>query len=78
VVLDKDVEVPDALEKALLSNKTAHQFFHALTYGYKKDFVGYVTSAKQEATRLDRINKVVSLTAQGRRLNDQYSVTKAG
>ena len=76
VVLEKEVVVPEELEKALLSNKAAHQFFHGLTYGYKKEFVGFVTSAKQEATRLDRIAKVVMLTAEGRRLNDQYHVTK--
>ena len=77
VVLDKEVLVPEELEEALLSNKAAHQFFHGLTYGYKKDFVGYIASAKQEKTRLDRISKVVMLAAQGRRLNDQYSATKA-
>jgi hypothetical protein len=76
-VPDKEVVVPGDLEEALLSNKTAHQFFHGLTYGYKKDFVAYITGAKQEKTRLDRISKVVLLAAQGRRLNDQYNVTTA-
>ena len=77
VVRDKNVAVPEELEKALLADKAAHQFFHGLTYGYKKDFVGYITSAKQEKTRLDRIAKVVMLTAEGRRMNDKYAAPKS-
>jgi hypothetical protein len=74
-IANKQVEVPADLQKALEKNRSAHLFFNNLTYGYKKDFVEYVTSAKLEKTRLDRISKVVSHTSEGRRLNDKY---KAG
>jgi hypothetical protein len=71
-VKDKAVEVPADLQKALAKNKAALQFFEALTYGYKKDYVEWVTTAKREETRLDRIGKVVAQCAEGRRMNDKY------
>jgi uncharacterized protein YdeI (YjbR/CyaY-like superfamily) len=72
VVKDKTVEVPDDLQKALSKNKKAAAFFDGLTYGYKKEFVEYVTTAKREQTRLERIEKVVAMSADGKRLNDKY------
>lgn len=71
-VLNKNVEVPADLQKALAKNKTALTFFDALTYGYKKEFVEHVTEAKREETRQQRIVKVVELCAGGRKLNDKY------
>ena len=72
VVKDKTVEVPDDLQKALAKNKKAAAFFDGLTYGYKKDFVEHVTTAKRPETRLDRISKIVALCADGKRMNDKY------
>ena len=72
IVKDKTVEVPDDLQKALANNKKAAAFFDGLTYGYKKEFVEHVTTAKRAETRLDRINKVVALCAEGKKLNDKY------
>jgi uncharacterized protein YdeI (YjbR/CyaY-like superfamily) len=64
--------VPDDLQKALAKNKKAAAFFDGLTYGYKKEFVEHVTTAKRPETRLDRIGKVVALCAEEKRLNDKY------
>lgn len=71
-VKDKTVEVPDDLHKALSKNKPAQEFFDSLTYGYRKEYVEYVTEAKREETRQQRIVKVVSLCADGKTLNDKY------
>ena len=71
-VKDKTVEVPAELQAALKKNKKAQAFFDALSYGYKKDFVELVTTAKQEKTRLERIAKVVDHCAEGKKLNDKY------
>jgi uncharacterized protein YdeI (YjbR/CyaY-like superfamily) len=72
VVKDKTVEVPAELQKALATNKKAAAFFEGLTYGYKKEFVELVTTAKREETRQERIAKIVTLCAAGKRLNDKY------
>ena len=72
IVQDKTVIVPDDLEKALSKNKKAKSFFDELTYGYRKDFVEWVTSAKRVETRIDRISKTVIRCMEGRRMNDQY------
>jgi hypothetical protein len=71
-VKDKTVEVPSELLEALLENEKAKAFFDALSYGYKKEFVELVTTAKQEKTRNERIAKVVSYCAEGKKLNDKY------
>jgi uncharacterized protein YdeI (YjbR/CyaY-like superfamily) len=71
-IKDKTVEVPADLQAALAKNEKALAFFEGLSYGYKKDFVELVTTAKQEKTRLERIAKVVDHCAQGVKLNDKY------
>jgi hypothetical protein len=71
-IKDKTVEVPADLQQALNKNKTAAKFFNDLSYGYKKDYVEWVTTAKREETRLDRIAKVVAMCKEGRKLNDKY------
>lgn len=72
-VKDKAVEVPKELAEALEKDKNAKKFFDGLTYGYKKEFVEHVTTAKQEKTKLDRIAKVVSLCSEGKKLNEKYA-----
>lgn len=69
---NKTIEVPADLQQALDKNKTAAAFFKDLSYVYKKDFVEWVTSAKREETRKDRISKVVEKCKDKRRMNDQY------
>jgi uncharacterized protein YdeI (YjbR/CyaY-like superfamily) len=71
-IKNKNVEVPDDLQQALDKSKTAAAYFKDLSYGYKKDYVEYVTSAKREETRKDRIAKVVAQCKEKRTLNDKY------
>ncbi|MBD0293692.1 MAG: YdeI/OmpD-associated family protein, partial [Flavisolibacter sp.] len=73
-IKDKTVEVPAELQQALSKNKKAQQFFDGLSYGYKKEFVEHVTTAKQDNTRIARIAKVVDYCAEGKKLNDKYKV----
>jgi len=72
-VKNKTVEVPEYLEREIIKNKAAYKFFHHLSYGYKKDFVQWVTSAKREETRNARIEKVIRLCEDGKRMNDKYN-----
>jgi uncharacterized protein YdeI (YjbR/CyaY-like superfamily) len=72
IIKDKSVAVPEYLHDALSKNKQALKFFEELTYGYKKELVQWVTTAKREETRLDRIEKAVQMCREGRKMNDQY------
>jgi hypothetical protein len=72
IVQNKNVDVPKDLQDALAVHEKAKSFFDNLTYGYKKDFTEWVTTAKREETRLDRISKVVAMCAVEKRLNDKY------
>lgn len=76
-IKNKAVTVPEDLDAALAQNKTAAAFFNGLSYGYKKDFVELVTTAKQEKTRQQRIAKVVEHCAAGKRLHDKYKAVKS-
>ena len=72
LVAAKAVQIPDDLKTALEKNKMAMKFFEQLSFGYQKDFVEWVTSAKRNETRTDRICKVVVMCREKRRMNDHY------
>jgi uncharacterized protein YdeI (YjbR/CyaY-like superfamily) len=52
----------------LKRNRAAWKFFQAQPPGYRKIMNWWVVSAKQEATRLKRIEKLIEESAQGRRM----------
>ena len=72
MVMEKIIEVPEDLLKALSKNKAAEKFFTNLGYGYKKDYVEMVTSAKRADTRTSRIAKIVLMCADEMKPNDKY------
>ena len=59
----------DPAHEALFKNHpAAWEFFQRQPPGYRKLAIHRVTSAKQEATRLRRLEKLIAESAQGRRL----------
>lgn len=60
------VEVPDDLAAALAADPDAAQAFDAMAYSHRKEYVRWVTEAKREQTRLDRIAKTVEMVRAGR------------
>jgi uncharacterized protein YdeI (YjbR/CyaY-like superfamily) len=55
-------------EKRLKQNKAAWGFFYAQPPSYRKAIGWWVVSAKQEVTRLKRLEKLISESARGKRL----------
>jgi uncharacterized protein YdeI (YjbR/CyaY-like superfamily) len=49
-------------------NKAAWKFFESQPAGYRKQMNWWVVSAKQEETRLKRLDKLIESSAEGRRL----------
>ena len=57
-----------AHETIFKRNPAAWEFFQRQPPSYRKKFVWWVVSAKQEATRLKRLEKLIAESAQGRRI----------
>jgi uncharacterized protein YdeI (YjbR/CyaY-like superfamily) len=55
-------------ERKLRQSKAAWNFFHAQAPSYRKAIVWWIVSAKQEVTRLKRLEKLVKESATGKRL----------
>jgi uncharacterized protein YdeI (YjbR/CyaY-like superfamily) len=53
-------ELPPEYEKLLKKNKAAWTFFSAQPPGYRKRVMWYVVSATQEATRLERLERLIN------------------
>ena len=52
----KEVKIPDDLAAGLKKNKKAAEFFETLSFTNKKEYIEWIVTARQEATRTDRIN----------------------
>ena len=55
----ENVELPAVFIKQFKTNKPAWNYFDARPKGYKKQAIWYVISAKQEATRLKRLQELI-------------------
>jgi hypothetical protein len=66
------VEVPEDLQKALVKNKKAKATFEGLSPSHKREYVEWITEAKQEATRRKRIDQALDWLADGKVRNWKY------
>src|SRR6218665_500356 len=57
-VKDKTVTLPDDFKKLLAKNKVL-KMYEEMPYYKRKDFVGWINGAKQEATRIKRMNEAL-------------------
>ena len=60
--------LPAAYAKIMRKNKPAWDFFQAQPPSYRKKLGWWIVSAKQEATRLKRLTRLIEVSAAGRRL----------
>lgn len=61
----KNPTLPAEFLKKLKANKKAWEFFEAQVPSYKKPAIWWVISAKQEATKLRRLNSLIEDSANG-------------
>ncbi|APQ18234.1 YdeI/OmpD-associated family protein [Maribacter hydrothermalis] len=66
------IEIPTHLTIALKNNVDLKTSFNKLTYSKQKDYAEYIATAKQEKTKLSRLEKIVPLIIAGKGLNDIY------
>ncbi len=67
---ERRVEVPEELQQALNSQRLAASAFEKMNYSHQKEWINWIMSAKQAATRLRRVEKAVSMIAMGKNLRD--------
>lgn len=73
VTLEKDteerkVEIPEDLAAALNRYDRAKTAFQSLSYTAQKEYVTWITSAKREAARSERVKKTLELLSEGKKL----------
>jgi|SRR5215208_1800868 len=61
------IEVPKDLLKELKKDKEAQAFFDKLSYTHQKEYVTWITEARKEETRQNRIVKTVEMLKKGKR-----------
>jgi uncharacterized protein YdeI (YjbR/CyaY-like superfamily) len=64
----RSAELVEPYASKLTRNKAAWQFLQSQPPGYRKMMNWYVVSAKQEETRLKRLEKLIEASAKGQRL----------
>lgn len=64
-----DLPLPDWLEAALRADPRAWETFSALPPSHKRRYVGWITDAKQEATRQRRLARALEMLARGERMD---------
>jgi Bacteriocin-protection, YdeI or OmpD-Associated/Domain of unknown function (DUF1905) len=62
---ERTVEVPGDLAAALAGDPPARDAFEALAYSHRKEFVRWITEAKREATRAQRVTRTVEMLRSG-------------
>lgn len=68
----KSDAIPEMLQQALDGNNELKAAFDKLTPGKQREFSAYITEAKQDKTKLTRIEKISPMILEGKGLNDKY------
>jgi hypothetical protein len=62
---ERKVDLPEDLALALQANPASQAIFEKLSYSHQKQYVEWIESAKQAATRQDRISKTIAKLPEG-------------
>lgn len=66
------IVVPEELKAALNANATAKKAFGKLSPYNRKEYSEFISNAKQEKTKVARLQKIIPMIAEGKGLNDKY------
>jgi Bacteriocin-protection, YdeI or OmpD-Associated/Domain of unknown function (DUF1905) len=61
----RQVEVPSDLQQALEASPEAQSFYQQLSYTHRREYVRWITGAKRDQTRRERIAKTIEKLLQG-------------
>jgi uncharacterized protein YdeI (YjbR/CyaY-like superfamily) len=68
----KSIVIPEILAESLNNNRTLKNKFDALSPYKQREFCEHIISAKQEKTKLSRLEKIIPMVEAGIGLNDKY------
>jgi uncharacterized protein YdeI (YjbR/CyaY-like superfamily) len=61
-----ELEIPPFFKEALAKNKKASDYFDTLAPTYRRHYVGWVSSAKRQETRMKRLAEALSYLEQNK------------
>lgn len=68
----KEVEIPAELKKEFKNDADLYTSFQNLTPGKQREYAEYISQAKREETKLNRLEKIIPMIKEGKGLNDKY------
>jgi uncharacterized protein YdeI (YjbR/CyaY-like superfamily) len=68
----KTFDIAKEMDQALCSNDALAKAYFTLSFGKQKEYANYITDAKQESTRLKRLDKITPMIIEGVGLHDKY------
>lgn len=68
----KPVEVPDYLSAALKKNAAARKTFESFPPSHRREYIEWITEAKQDATRKKRLDTAIEWLSEGKSRNWKY------
>lgn len=69
-------EIPAEMEQWLASDGRLKECFGKLSAARQREYAEYITTARQDKTRVSRMVKIFPLILNGSGLNDKYKKTK--
>lgn len=70
--VNREADIPPFLEKAFSEDSELKSSFDELTPGRQREYADYIATAKQDATKKRRLDKINPMIKQGIGLNDKY------
>jgi len=61
-------KVPQYIQEALGSHPAAGRYFQSLAPSYRRTYIAWIDSAKQQATKMRRLDEAIRLLAAGKKL----------
>jgi len=68
----KTLNLPPLLKTALVSDSKLAESFYTLSPGKQRDYAEHIDSAKREATKQSRLEKIIPMILEGKGLHDKY------
>jgi hypothetical protein len=65
--VNKTVKLPEDLKAVLEDNPNAYNYYNQLAYSHRKEYVLWILSAKQEKTRISRIEKTLEMLSNNKK-----------
>lgn len=69
---DKVVSIPSILKEAFTTDPSFKESFQQFTSAKQREYVEYIESAKREATKVSRLDKIKPMILKGIGLHDKY------